>query len=96
MKFSIKIKNKTVSLNVDDDITQVEMEHIQSIIENDIKKLEKEVIDTLTLYATLIAKYCVDAYIKSKKLSSISTDVDRKLDEIIRTVKEYNSKNTLF
>lgn len=96
MKILLKIKNRHVEINLNDELTPVEINYIQTLLDDEILKLEKETPDTLRVLSTLLAKYCVLYYLANKKLKLLNEELDKRVDEIIRSVKEWSSDNTLF
>lgn len=95
MKLSIKVKNRLVEINTDEDLSPVEVKYIETMIDNEIAKLERDIPDSLKILSTLVAKYCLEYFIANKKLKTNSELIERKLDDIIRTLKE-SSNDSLF
>lgn len=95
MKLSVKVKNRVIELNTDEDLSPVEVKYIETMIENEIAKLEKEIPDTLKILSTLVVKYCLEYFVANKKLKSNFDVIDKKIDEIIRVLKD-SSNDSLF
>lgn len=95
MKLSLKVKNRTVELSIEEDLTPVEINYIETMIESEIAKLEKENPDTLKILSTLLAKYCLEYFVASKKLKSNSEFLERRIDDLIRVIKD-SSNDLLF
>lgn len=96
MKQIIKIKNKEITLDTKD-LTTLEIENIQAKIDDEFKRLEdNKIIDTITQFAILIAKYAIELYIKDKETKLKNEEINLKLDSLIKITKEEIQKETLF
>lgn len=96
MKIHLRIKSRVVEINIDDDISPVEVNYIQTLIEDDISKLEKDNPDTLKVLSTLLAKYCALYFVSDKKFKAIKESVDKRIDELIKIAKDISNDSTLF
>lgn len=96
MEKTINIKNRKIPVE-NENLTPIEIKSIESKIRKDMEELEEnDVVDTITQLSILVAKYAVDSYVKSVKLSKFENEVENKLDEFLKLTQEALNKNTLF
>ncbi|MEF3279803.1 MAG: hypothetical protein K6357_02400 [Elusimicrobiota bacterium] len=96
MKHVLKIKNREIVLDVKD-LTPIEISEIESKIANEFEKLEEQkIIDTITQFTTIIAKYAVENYIREKENKIKNEHISLKIDSLTKYLKETIQKETLF
>ena len=96
MRAHLKIKNRYVEVNLDDEISSVEISYIQTLIDDEITKSEKENPDTLKALSSLLAKYCILYYISNKKLKTLTESITARVDDLIKVARDESVDNSLF
>ncbi|MGC8867833.1 MAG: hypothetical protein ACP5PA_06465, partial [Elusimicrobiales bacterium] len=86
--------NRNVAVSIEDQITDIEISHIEGVISHDIEKLEKKIPDTITVLTTLIGDYAVRLYVKDRQLKQLRETVDKKIDELIEKAKDIDRSSS--
>ncbi|MBP7795529.1 MAG: hypothetical protein KA059_01990 [Elusimicrobiales bacterium] len=96
MSYKIKIKTREIEIN-DAELTAVEIKKIEAELEKDFNELnEKNVVDTITQLASVIAKYAVKNYLMNKQNLIDESSIDSELEHIIDVAKQAVQKDMLF
>jgi len=96
MNHKIRIKTREIEIN-DAELSPVEIKKIEAELEKDFNELnEKNVVDTITQLASVIAKYAVKNYLMNKQNMVDESSIDSELDHLIDVAKQAVQKDLLF
>ncbi len=94
--YKIKIKNKEISVE-EDDLSPFDITTIENNIEDEFKRMEeKGIVNSITQFYTLVAKYAVENYIlrKSKKIDV--EKINESIDKLVIELREVLNDEKLF